>query len=132
MSEKKTLILSPEGVAMEGLTIMPANTRSTIALLILMIIMVTPMPVWGGAMNSSTPAHVGVSANLALTISSSQPEDVIPVVAQFPDGSTPEAMIDAIRMSGLSSVIIRHAFHIIPMVSLYIRNDEITLLSKNM
>ncbi|MGY5878628.1 MAG: S8 family serine peptidase [Candidatus Thorarchaeota archaeon] len=117
---------------MEGLTIMPAITRSTIALFVLAIIMITPMPVWGGTTNSNTPTHFGMSANLALTIASSQPDDVIPVVAQFPEGSTPEEMINAIQMSGLSTVVIRHAFHIIPMVSLYISSDEISVLSENM
>ncbi len=132
MALKKTLILSPEGGTMEGLTIMPAITKSTIALFVLAIIMITPMPVWSGTTNSSAPTHFGVSANLALTIASSQPQDVIPVVAQFPEGSTPEEMIDAIRMSGLSSIVIRHAFHIIPMVSLYIRSNEVAVLSENM
>jgi hypothetical protein len=72
-----------------------------------------------------------MSVNLALAISSSQPDDVISVIAQFPEGSTPEGMNDAIRMSGLSSIIIRHAFHIIPMVSLYVRSDEVSILAEN-
>jgi len=110
---------------------MPAITKSTIALFILAIIMVTPTPVWGGTTGSTSSPHVGVSANLALTVATSQPEDILPVVAQFPEGSTPGAMIDAIRMSGLSSVVIRHAFHIIPMVSLYVRSNDVALLSKN-
>ncbi len=73
-----------------------------------------------------------MSANLALAVATSQPDDVISVVAQFPEGSSPEEMIYAIQTSGLSSVVIRHAFHIFPMVSLYIRSDEVAVLSENM
>ncbi|MFW9844502.1 MAG: S8 family serine peptidase, partial [Candidatus Thorarchaeota archaeon] len=116
---------------MEGLTIMPAITKSTVTLFVLAIILVTPIPVWGGTSISDSPAHFGVSVSLAATMASSQPEDIISVVAQFPEDSTPEEMISAIQMSGLSSVVIRHAFHIIPMVSLYIRSDEISALSEN-
>jgi subtilisin family serine protease len=72
-----------------------------------------------------------MSTNLALAVSSSHPEDIISVVAQFPEGSTPEEMMAAITLSGLASVVIRHAFHLIPMVSMYIRSDEVSILSKN-
>lgn len=110
---------------------MPAISRTTIVLFILAIIMFTPIPAWAGTSDNSSNAPAGMSANLALTIASSQPDDIIPIVAQFPEGSTPNEMIDAIRMIGLSSVIIRHAFHIIPMVSMYIRSDEISQLATN-
>ena len=73
-----------------------------------------------------------MSANLALAVATSQPDDIIPVVAVFPEGSSPEEMTYAIQTSGLSSVTIRHAFQIIPMVSLYIRNDEVAILSENL
>jgi len=73
-----------------------------------------------------------MSANLALAVATSQPDDIIPVVAMFPEGSSPEEMTSVIQTSGLSSIIIRHAFHIIPIVSLYIRNEEVALLSENL
>ena len=111
---------------------MPAISKPTFTLIILAIIMFTPTPVWSGVSDSSSQTMTGMSANLALAVSSSQPDDVISVVAQFPEGSTPEEMTDAIRQSGLSSIVIRHAFHIIPMVSLYIRSDEVSMLSENM
>jgi len=110
---------------------MPVISKPTFTLIILAIIMVTPTPVWSGVSNSSSPAMTSMSATLALTVASSQPDDVIPVVAKFSEGSTPEEMTNAIRMSGLSSVVIRHAFQIIPMVSLYIRSDEVSMLSEN-
>ncbi|MGY5857787.1 MAG: S8 family serine peptidase [Candidatus Thorarchaeota archaeon] len=116
---------------MEGHRIMPAISKPTFTLIILAIIMFTPTSVWSGVSDSSSPTMTGMSANLALTVASSHPDDVIPVVAQFPEGSTPEEMTNAIRMSGLPSVIIRHAFHIIPMVSLYIQSDEVSMLSEN-
>ena len=117
---------------MDGLSIMSAINKPTFTLLILAIIMFTPMQVWSATSNSSNSTHMGMSANLALVVATSQPEDVISVVAQFPDGSSPEEMTEAIQTSGLSSVVIRHAFHIIPMVSLYIRSNEIAVLSENM
>ncbi|MGY5871315.1 MAG: S8 family serine peptidase [Candidatus Thorarchaeota archaeon] len=116
---------------MEGLTIMPAINKPTIALFILAIMMFTPTPVWGTTTSSSNSTHIGMSANLALAVASSQPDDTIPVVAQFPEGSSPDEMIGVIRSSGLASIVIRHAFHIIPMVSLYIRSDEVAALSEN-
>ncbi|MHA1614147.1 MAG: S8 family serine peptidase, partial [Candidatus Thorarchaeota archaeon] len=117
---------------MDGLSIMPVINKPTLALLILAIIMFTPMPVWSATSNSTSSTHMGMSVNLTLAVASSQPDDIIPVVAQFPEGSSPEEMTEAIQTSGLSSVVIRHAFHIIPMVSLYIRSDEIAVLSENM
>ncbi|MCK5389309.1 MAG: hypothetical protein KAJ36_02385, partial [Candidatus Thorarchaeota archaeon] len=117
---------------MDGLSIMPAINKPTFTLLILAIIMFTPMPVLSATTDSNNSTHMGMSANLALAVATSQPDDVISVVAQFPDGSSPEEMTEAIQNSGLSSVVIRHAFHIIPMVSLYIRSDEIAVLSENM
>jgi hypothetical protein len=117
---------------MDGLSIMPAINKPTLTLLILAIIMFTPMPVWSATSNSNNSIHTGMSTNLAFAVATSQPDDIIPVVAQFPEGSSPEEMIYAIQTSGLSSVVIRHAFHIFPMVSLYIRSDEVAVLSENM
>ncbi|MHA1863434.1 MAG: hypothetical protein ACTSWA_06675, partial [Candidatus Thorarchaeota archaeon] len=117
---------------MEGRTIMPAINKPTFTLIILVIIMFTPMPVWGTTSSSSNSIHMGMSANLALAVATSQPDDIIPVVAMFPEGSSPEEMTSVIQTSGLSSIIIRHAFHIIPIVSLYIRNEEVALLSENL
>lgn len=131
MALKKTLILAPVGGALEGHKIMQAISKPTFTLIILAIIMFTPTPVWSGVADSSPQTMTSMSTNLALAISSSQPEDIISVVAQFPEGSTPEEMTAAIRLSGLSSVVIRHAFHIIPMVSLYVRSDEVSILSEN-
>lgn len=117
---------------MDGLSIMPAINKPTLTLLILAIIMFTPMPVWSATSNPSNSTHTGMSANLALAVATSQPDDIIPVVAQFPEGSSPEEMTYAIQTSELSSIVIRHVFQIIPMVSLYIRNDEVAALSKNL
>ncbi|MCK4567882.1 MAG: S8 family serine peptidase, partial [Candidatus Thorarchaeota archaeon] len=124
--------MSPEAGAMDGLSIMPAINKPTLTLLILAIIMFTPMPVWSATSNSNNSIHTGMSTNLAFAVATSQPDDIIPVVAQFPEGSSPEEMTYAIQTSGLSSVVIRHAFHIFPMVSLYIRSDEVAVLSENM
>lgn len=117
---------------MDGLSIMPAINKPTLTLLILAIIMFTPMPVWSTTSSSSNSTHTGMSANLALAVATSQPDDIIPVVAQFPEGISPEEMTYAIQNSGFSSIVIRHVFQIIPMVSLYIRNEEVAELSENL
>jgi len=128
---KKSLILAPVSGALEGHNIMPAINRSTFTLFILAIIIFTPIPIWNNVAESNNATFSGLGASLAQTLAASQPEDVIPIVVHFPDGSTPSEMIDAIRLSDLSSIVIRHAFHIMPMVSLYIRSDEVNLLAAN-
>ncbi len=70
-----------------------------------------------------------MSASLIAALAGSQSDDVMPLVALFPEGSTPEEMTASILMSKASSIQIRHAFHIMPMVSLYVRSDEITKLT---
>ena len=131
MACKKSLILALARGASEGHKIMPAITRSTFTLFVLAIILFTPIPVWNNVTDSDSPTFSGLGASLAQTVAASQPEDVIPIVVHFPEDYTPSQMIDAIRMSDLSSIVIRHAFHIMPMVSLYIRSDEVNLLAKN-
>ena len=132
MACKKSLILELVSGALEGQRNMPAISKSTFTLFILAILLFTPIPVWNNVAVSDNTTFSGLGASLSQTLATSQPEDIIPIVVHFPEGNTPSEMIDAIRLSGLSSVVIRHAFHIIPMVSLYIRSDEVNLLAENM
>ncbi|TFG33733.1 hypothetical protein EU527_06825 [Candidatus Thorarchaeota archaeon] len=100
---------------------MRAIHRVIISLLILVTLFLTPNTVWGSTTTSDT-SRFGVSASLLVAIAASQPNDILAVVAQFPIGSTPGMMVESILSSGIPSITIRHAFHLIPMVSLYIES----------
>jgi subtilisin family serine protease len=107
---------------------MPATRKSTIVFVFIMILMFSPVPVWGSTSSVSSQG-ARISSNLMDAIAASQPGDVIAIVAVYPDGSTPEQMTASILSLGISSIVIRHAFHIIPMVSLYVRSEDIEALS---
>ena len=62
-----------------------------------------------------------MSTNLVTALAGSQPDDTIAVVAQYPEGSTPDTMIAALLSTGVRSIQIRHAFHIIPMAAAILR-----------
>jgi subtilisin family serine protease len=54
----------------------------------------------------------------------------ISVIVEFPDETSTNEMLDRIQLAGLESVQVRHAFHLIPMVSLSIRSDEVQALAE--
>ncbi|TFG34153.1 hypothetical protein EU527_04705 [Candidatus Thorarchaeota archaeon] len=110
---------------------MRAVHRIIISMFILGTLLFTPNVVWGSTATSENSTHFGMSANLAIAVAAAQPDDILAVVAHFPEGSTPENMIASILASGASSITIRHAFHLIPMVSLYIKSSEVVRLTKN-
>lgn len=115
---------------MEGHTTMPAIRRTTIVLVVLLTLVFSPVPVWGTSPSSSTPG-VFMSANLVTAVASSHPDDIIAVVAQYPEGSTPEAMTASLLSTGISSIQIRHAFHIMPMISFYVKSSDVTRFSQD-
>ena len=110
---------------------MRAVHRTIITLLIVGTMFLSQNIVWASSPSSNVTSHYGLSPILAQAVSSSSPNDVLSVVAQFPEGSTPDYMVASILASGLSTVTIRHAFSLIPMVSLYIESKEVNALSKN-
>jgi len=109
---------------------MPAIRRTTIVLVVLLTLVFSPMPVWGSS-SSNTTQGVLMSASLMNALAVSQPNDIIAVVAQYPEGSTPENMIASLLSSGISSIQIRHAFHIMPMVSFYVKSSDMTRFSQD-
>ena len=117
-------------VDMEGHSTMPAIRRTTIVLVVLLTLVFSPMPVWGSTSSNSTHG-VLMSTNLMTAIAASQPDDIIAVVAQYPDGSTPETMIASLLSSGIGSIQVRHAFQIMPMVSFYVKSSDVTHLSQD-
>ena len=127
---KKRLIFTLTVVDMEGHATMPAIRRTTIVLTILMTLVFSPLPVWGSSSSNSTQG-VHMSMNLMTAVAASQSEDIIAVVAQFPEGTTPDVMIASLLSSGINSIQIRHAFYIMPMISFYVKSGDISQLSKD-
>jgi subtilisin family serine protease len=114
----------------EGHLTMPANRRSTIVLVVLVILVFSPMPVWGSTTSNSTHSVI-MSTDLMNAITASQPDDTIAVVAQYPEGSSPELMITSLLASGINSIQIRHAFNIMPMISFYVKSSDVTRFSQD-
>jgi subtilisin family serine protease len=80
-----------------------------------------PLPLFVTATAGETSATSPVfSSNLLAVLSTSSPNERIPVVAEFPQGTSPDAMVAAVMKLGID-LEVRHAFHIIPMISLYVR-----------
>jgi subtilisin family serine protease len=71
-----------------------------------------------------------IAPSLAKKIQSSESDDIISVIAQFPEGMTPNDMAEEILKLNLESVEIRHAFQLIPMVSLYIASGDVSELAE--
>ncbi|MGY5862809.1 MAG: S8 family serine peptidase, partial [Candidatus Thorarchaeota archaeon] len=69
-----------------------------------------------------------ISARLSEKMASIQSSELIPIVVQFPDESESDWMRYVIEASDID-VVVRHVFHMIPMVSLYATSDEITTLA---
>ncbi|MFW9956970.1 MAG: S8 family serine peptidase [Candidatus Odinarchaeota archaeon] len=72
-----------------------------------------------------------MSTSLVTAIAASQPDDIIAVVAQYPEGSSPEAMTSSLLSLGINSIQVRHAFHIMPMISFYVKSSDISRLAQD-
>ncbi|MHA1588880.1 MAG: S8 family peptidase, partial [Candidatus Thorarchaeota archaeon] len=81
------------------------------------------------ATTGSTEQTSKISPGLTEKMASSQSNELIPIVVQFPDRSEPDWMRYVIEASDIDDVVIRHVFHMIPMVSLYAASDEIATLA---
>ena len=104
-------------------------TRQLAALLIVGLLF-TPMFVSVSATSNSKDYRMKISPNLAERILSSDDSELIPVLAQFPEGMTASDMVNEIQSLNLDSVEIRYAFQLIPMVSLYIASGDISTLAE--
>ena len=109
----------------------PTSFTRQLAALMILGLLCTPMIVFAGAISSSPEQATIIGPNLATRIMSSESNDVIPVVAQFPEGTTPDEMVEEIQRTNLGSVEIRYAFQLIPMVSLYIDSGDIDELAES-
>jgi subtilisin family serine protease len=88
------------------------------------------MVVFAGGASSIQEKETLIGPNLTVKILGSESDDIIPVVAQFPEGMTPDEMVEEILRSNLGSIEIRYAFQLIPMVSLYIESGDVDALAQ--
>ncbi|MFW9927488.1 MAG: S8 family serine peptidase, partial [Candidatus Thorarchaeota archaeon] len=113
---------------------MPAIPKSLIrqfAAFAILVLLFTPMTVFVGGAKETSESNTFIGPNLAAAILSSRTDDMIPVIVQFPKGTTPNAMVDEIRKSNIPSIEIRYAFKLIPMVSIYVGSGDIEQLAKS-
>ncbi|MHA2153239.1 MAG: hypothetical protein ACXAAQ_14785 [Candidatus Thorarchaeota archaeon] len=89
-----------------------SRSRQLVALSIITLLF-APMVVFVGGAKSRMDTETTIGPNLADVILSSDADEVIPIVAQFPEGMTPDSMVEEIRNSNLASIEIRYAFQLI-------------------
>jgi subtilisin family serine protease len=103
--------------------------RQIIAVIILTLLF-TPFAVY--SRNAETPVEnkpVKLGTHLMKTLATAEPESLVSVMVEFPDGTSSNEMVNTIRLAGIESVQIRYAFQLIPMVSLWIRSSDIQSLA---
>jgi len=82
-------------------------------------------------MNDTVEYHTAnIKPDLAQALSTMESSSYISVIVEFSDTLLADQMAERIQLSGLKSVHIKYAFHLIPMISLSIRVDEINELAK--
>jgi len=116
---------------LEGLETMSLTptSRQTIVVMILVILFL-PLPAVAVTTDTSRQVSPAIIAPSLANLMSSTPQDErIPVVFQFPDGTTPELMKYLVERFGGEDIQVRHVFHIIPMVSAYAKRASINKLA---
>ena len=94
-----------------------------------LLLMPVSIVVVEAATTGSTEQTSKIAASLSEKMASIQSTELIPIVVQFPDGSEADWMRHVIEASDIDDVVIRHVFHMIPMVSLYAASDGISTLA---
>ncbi|MHA2056672.1 MAG: S8 family serine peptidase [Candidatus Thorarchaeota archaeon] len=119
---------------MEGHSKMPVIHKShyrRFVAIVLLTLLFTPIAVYsGGAEKAAEYKNAHFGADLVGALATMESDSRISVIVEFPDGTSTDEMVEKIRVAGLESVQIRYAFHLIPMVSLSIRCDEIQRLAE--
>ncbi|MFW9799553.1 MAG: S8 family serine peptidase [Candidatus Thorarchaeota archaeon] len=103
--------------------------RFASTIIILMLVLPTPLLVVEGSTQTSVPSSI-IDPRLNAVMMNSKQKEVLPIVMQFPEGSTQETMQRRISRLGLQGVILRHIFSLIPVVSLYARVSDIESLAE--
>ncbi|RDE16336.1 MAG: hypothetical protein C4K49_04795 [Candidatus Thorarchaeota archaeon] len=99
-----------------------------LVLLLTALVQVTPV-VEGTAVHDRVTTKV--TDALAHAAASSQSGELIPVVAYFDDGTGAEEMLNAIQDIASEGYTVRHAFHLIPVVSLLATSDAVKALAQS-
>lgn len=112
---------------------MDKNRRLTIqrfasTIIIMMLVLPTPLLMVEGSTQESVSSLI-IDPRLNAAMMNSKQDEVLPIVIQFPERSTPNSMERAIASLGLERVILRHVFSFIPVVSLYAGVSDIESLS---
>jgi subtilisin family serine protease len=113
---------------------MPAIHKShlrRIVVFLLLTLLITPVAIFSRGVEGTTEnKNVRISPELAEALSTMESSSQISVIVEFPDGTSTDEMVERIQLAGLESVQIRYAFHLIPMISLSIRSDEVQDLAE--
>jgi subtilisin family serine protease len=133
-SRKTILILRRKTLCTDGTTTMSLihnNLIRKVAVPAFLALLLMPVSivVVEAATTGSTEQTSKISASLSEKMANIQSNELIPIVVQFPDGSESDWMQYVIEASDIDDVVVRHVFHMIPMVSLYAAPDEITTLA---
>ena len=119
---------------MEGHSKMPAIHKSQlrrIVAVVLLTLLFSPIAIYsGGAEEAAEHKNAQIGSHLAEALATIEPDVRVSVTVEFPDGTSTDEMVERLRLSGLESVQIKYAFHLIPMVSLSITSDEVQALAQ--
>ncbi len=113
---------------------MPTISKSLyrrFAAILLLSLLFTPIAIFGTGMEDAVEYQADkIRPELSQALSNMKSDSYISIIVEFPDTFSADEMLESIQLAGLESVSIRYAFHLIPMISLSIRVDEINELSK--
>ncbi len=119
---------------LEGHSKMPVIHKShyrRFVAIIFVLLFFTPIAIYNIETKETTDFQSALfDAGLADVLSNMESDSQISVIVEFQDGLSTDAMVEKIQLAGLESVQIRYAFHLIPMVSLSIRVDEVQDLAR--
>ncbi|MHA1925307.1 MAG: S8 family serine peptidase [Candidatus Thorarchaeota archaeon] len=104
------------------------RTRLLAGLLIVTLLMPTSM-LLVDAKREDVSTNSIIDPLLAAAIENTSSDEKLPIVAYFPEGTSPERISSSIDGLGLSGIEVRHVFHLIPAASLYATAIEIEALS---
>ena len=99
--------------------------------IVLLTLLFTPIAIYSGAVKEDTEhKNALVDSALAEALATMESDSRISVTVKFPEGTSTDEMVERISLAGIDSVQIRYAFHLIPMVSLSLRIDDVQDLSQ--
>ncbi len=111
---------------------LPTKFRIQLIAASLIVVMLVPLPVLvaGVNVNNTTESPI-IAPSLAEMIDQQGANEFIPVVFKFPQGTPPEIMEDQIAYYNSNDIIIKHSFHIVPMVSAYATGRAVERLASS-